>query len=87
MLVDAGSQRSRSAAVHHTHLGKMGQIGVVQIFIKLRNGLVHSKSDQIDLRGNGEGFGHLDSALGGAALLSEGSRRAHGGAGFLSRSV
>ena len=52
----------------------MGDVGVVQIFVQLRNRLVHCQTDEIDLRRYREGLGHLDSALRGFAL-AESPRR------------
>ena len=54
----------------------MGQIGVVQIFVQLRKGLVHGLSQKIDLRGNGKGLGH-------AELSGAGPLRAAGGVAVL----
>ena len=54
----------------------MGQVGVVQIFVQLRKGLVHGLSQKIDLRGDGEGLGH-------AELSGAGPLRAAGGVAVL----
>ena len=57
-LVHGFFQCACTAAVNDTDLGKMGQIGIVKIFVQLGNGLVRGLPDEVDLRRDREGFGH-----------------------------
>ena len=70
MLLDGLAQGTSPLAMYdadvfqmcHTHLGKVGQVGIVQVLIQYGNGLVHGHADQVHLRGNGEGLGHPELA-------------------------
>ena len=62
MLVDTGAKRSGSFSVNHPDLRKMGNIGIIQVFIQLRNRLIYSQSQQVDFRRDRSRFGNLDSA-------------------------
>ena len=59
--------------MHDTDLRKMGEISIVQILVKDRHCLVRCHSDEIDLRGDGEGFCHFDLSASGVVPL-QGSR-------------
>ena len=59
--------------MHDTDLRKMGEISIVQILVKDRHCFVRCHSDEIDLRGDGEGFRHLDLSASGVVPL-QGSR-------------
>ena len=73
MLVDRSPQRSCSASMYDTDLRKMGEISIIQILVKDRHCLVRCHSDEIDLRGDGEGLRHLDLSASGVVPL-QGSR-------------
>ena len=62
MLVYAGTKSSGSFSVNHPNLRKMGNIGIIQIFIQLRNRLIYSQTQQVDFRRDRSRFGNFDSA-------------------------
>ena len=73
MLMNRSPQRTCSAPMHNADLRKMGEISIVQILVKDRHCLVRCHSDEIDLRGDGEGLRHLDLSASGVVPL-QGSR-------------
>ena len=73
MLMNRSPQRTCSASMHNADLRKMGEISIVQILVKDRHCLVRCHSDEIDLRGDGEGLRHLDLSASGVVPL-QGSR-------------
>ena len=60
VFVDPFAKGAGAFSVDHPHGVQMGEKGVVQIFIQLRDCLVHGFSEQIDLRADGQGFAHGD---------------------------
>ena len=58
------------------HLPQVGNIGIIQIFVKLCHGFVYGHAQHIDFRGNAEGFGHLDVAASAALAAGFQSRTA-----------
>ena len=70
-LMDPFAQRAGPLAVDHPDRIEMGQDGIVQIFVQLRDGLIHRPSQQVDLRADGEGLAHLDPSA--AGMLFPGS--------------
>ena len=79
--MDGAPQCSGALAVDNPDTGKMGQIGIIQIFVQLVYGLVHRLAQQIDLRGDGHGLGHLQ--LAGASGTAAGDPGGGGDGAFI----
>ena len=67
-------------SVHHPDAWQMGQVGVVQVFVQKRQGLVHGLAQEVDLRGDGHGLGHLHLA---GAVTAAAALELGGGDGLL----
>ncbi len=62
--MDCLTQGTSSFAVYDAHAGRVGQVGVVEIFVKFGQRFIHSSSEQIDLCGERGSFGHADASAG-----------------------
>ena len=62
MPLDSVSECAGAFAVDDADAWQVGKVGVVQIFVELRQGLVCGHAKEIDLCGDGQGFAHLHAA-------------------------